>query len=120
MAYHLLNIETSEYYNCDDDVWVTSIEIAKENGWEPDGTLFDIIYDAVDKCYDVENELYYYFALVISRNEAIQWDGNYIEKKNQFLCYEDTIYLAMNLDGTGVSSELIDFIRKGSFRICSE
>ncbi len=120
MSYHLLNIETSEYYYCDDNEWTRAIEIAVENDWGPDGTFFDIVYETDDKCFDSDDPAYWMFMFTVSRDEALEWDGNYIEKRNQVVMYEDSIYLAKSLDGTGVSEELLDFIRKGSFRICSE
>jgi len=120
MAYHLLNLETSEYYYCDDHVWTEAIRIAEENDWGPDGTFFDIVYQTNDQCFDSDDPGYWMFVFTSLRNESQDWDGNYIEKRNQVVLYEDTIYFAMSLDGTGVSTELIEFIRKGSFRICSE
>jgi len=120
MAYHLLNVETSEYYYCDDHEWADAIETAKENDWEPDGTFFDIVYETNDHCFDSDDPGYWMFTFSAYGKESREWDGNYIEKRNQIVMYEDSIYLAISLDGTGVSTELIEFIRKGSFRICSE
>lgn len=120
MAYHFLNIETLDYYYCDEKEWVNAIETAKENYWEPDGTLFDIFYEAGDQCSDDDDILTYNFMIVMSKNELEVWDGSYFEKRNQVVIYEDSIYLAAALDGTDTSTELVDFIRKGSFRICSE
>ena len=120
MAYHLLNVETSEYYYCDDNEWISAIDTAVKNDWVPDGTVFDIVYETNDQCFDSEDLGYWLFMFVVSRDKSLEWDGNYLEKSNQVVMYEDSIYLAIALDGTGVSIELIEFIRKGSFRICSE
>jgi len=120
MAYHLLNIETLDYYYCEDEEWVNAIETAKQNYWTPDGTSYDIFCEAEDQCFDNDDILYYNYMLVVFQNEAMYWDGSYFEKRNQIVIYEDSIYLASALEGTGVSTELIDFIKMGSFRICSE
>ena len=120
MAYHLLNIETSEYYYCEDRDWADAIDIAIKNDWGPSGSFFDAVYETNDRCFDTDDFVYWMFIYTTLKSELLEWDGNYVEKRNQIVDYEDTIYLAMSLDGTGVSTELIDFIRKGSFRICSE
>ena len=120
MSYHLLNIETSEYYFCDDQVWLSAIDIAKENYWDCEGTSFDIMYEADEQCFNSNNEMSYFYAMTIAKDKSSQWDGNYTEKRNQVLSYQDTYYLAMSLEGTGIEAELIEFIKKGSFRICSE
>jgi hypothetical protein len=120
MAYHLLNIETSEYHNCDDREWINAIDTAKENWWEPDGTIFDYFYNAYDECFDTDDIADYFFELISLKNESLYWDGSYILKRNQVVLYEDAIYLAIALKGTDVSTELIEFINKGSFRICSD
>ncbi len=120
MPYHLLNIETSEYYYCDDQEWILAFNTAQADGWVPDGTLFDIVYEASDQSFDSDDPLSYFYMLVMAGNQALEWDGNYIEKMNQVIMYEDSIYFAASLEGSDVSRELIDFIKKGSFRICSE
>jgi hypothetical protein len=120
MAYYLLNIETSDHYSCDDRVWIEAIDTAKRNYWEPDGTRFDAFYDAADQSLDGDDEHFFAYMLMIAENEALEWDGSYIKKRNQVVIYEDTIYLAAALEGSGVSPDLIEFIKKGSFRICSE
>jgi len=119
MAYHLLNIETLEYYYCDENEWISAIETAKENGWKPDGTYYDYVYVADDECFDIDDEMYYMYMTLVAKDISLEWDGNYIEKHNQVVMYEDTIYLAAALEGCGVDDKLLEFIKKGSFRICS-
>ena len=119
MAYHLLNVETSAGYYCDEDEWIRAIETAKENGWRPDGTYYDHVYVADDECFGVDDEMYYMHRIILAKNESFEWDGNYIDKRNQVVMYEDTIYLAAALEGSGIDDKLLDFIKRGSFRICS-
>ena len=120
MSYHLVNIDTLDYYYCDDNVWIAAIEFAGNNDWYPAGTFYDYLYDTNDLCYGNEDRLYYLFTLIMNQNDSWEWDGNYIEKKNQIVTYEDTIYLPLCLKGGDAPQELIDFIQKGSFRICSD
>lgn len=120
MSYHLLNIESLEYYYCDDDVWLTALDTAQKNDWKPDGTFYDFIYETEDNCFDNDDEMYYLWMMIVNRNAFFEWDGNYTEKSNQVVMYEDTIYLALCLKGTDTDEKLIEFIEKGSFRICSE
>ncbi|MCL1864959.1 MAG: hypothetical protein FWF73_04030 [Spirochaetes bacterium] len=119
MSYHLLNIEASVSYYCDEDEWIRTIETAKENGWKPDGTLYDYVYVAEEESFDIDDELYCMYMMIIAKDEYFEWDGNYIEKQNQIVMYEDTLYLAAALENSGIDDKLLDFIKKGSFRICS-
>ncbi len=120
MSYHLLNVENLDYYYCDDLVWITALDTARKNGWKPDGTLFDYVYETDDICFDIDDEMYYMWMMILSKIEFHEWDGSYHEKRNQIVMYEDTIYFAACLEGTGTDENLIEFIKKGSFRICSE
>jgi len=120
MSYHLVNIETSEYYYCDDQDWINAINIAKEDGWKPDGTMFDMECDIDDACYGIDDEMYCLYMYIQSKLEYQEWDGNYFEKRNQIVMYEDSLYLSYSLEAMGVKKELVDFVKKGSFRICSE
>ena len=95
-------------------------KLLKRTYWEPDGTIYDPLYEAADQSFDSDDLMYFYFMLISVKNEADYWDGSYLTKGNQIVLYEDAYYLAKSLDGTGVSTELIEFVRKGSFRICSE
>jgi len=120
MAYLLLNIETSAGFYCDEDEWVSVIAKAKAEGWRPDGTLYDYVYVANEESFDIDDEMSNMYNMILEKNVSLEWDGNYIEKKNQIVMYEDAIYLAAALVGTGVDEKLLDFIKQGSFRICSQ
>ncbi len=119
MFYLLQNVETDEFFSCSDGEWITALEVAKENYWEPDGTTFDVACCINDDCEHVDDLMAVYFAMIIIRSEFLEWNGNYTDKRNQVVMYEDAVYLAQALDGTEVNPDLIDFMRKGSFRICS-
>lgn len=120
MSYHFVNVDTSEYYFCDEDIWISAIEYAKKNDWDPAGTVYDYVYDTDDVCFGINDEMYYLFMLIVNQNEYLEWNGNYIEMKNQVVTYEDSMYLPLCLKGSNAPPGLIEFISKGSFRICSE
>lgn len=119
MSYHLLNVETGEYLYIDEHVWIKALETAKENYWQPGGTSFDLAYSIYDECEFLEDPMEIMFMIIVINNEIMEWDGNYTEKKNQVIDYEDTLYLADSLNGTDTPAELVEFIQKGSFRICA-
>lgn len=120
MPYHLVNTETFEYYFCDDEVWISALKYAEENDWQPAGTYYDFVYDTDDICFDIDDQLIYLYTLYMNQNDQHEWDGNYTEKRNQIVTYEDILYLPLCLKGSGAPAELIEFIEKGCFRICSE
>ena len=76
MAYHFLNLETSEYYYCEEQEWAAALDTARENYWEPDGTFYDQFYEAAEQSFDSDDLTYFYFMLISVRNEALSWDGN--------------------------------------------
>lgn len=120
MSYHFINIDTGEYLYCDDHVWINALEAAKNNGWDPYGTLYDMAYDIDDECEFIEDESAIMFAVIFTMRNASEWSGSYTEKRNQVVDFNDTVYLTEALEGTDTDPELIKFIDKGEFRICAE
>lgn len=120
MSYHFINIDTGEYLYCDDHVWINALETAKNNGWDPYGTLYDMAYDIDDECEFIEDEAAVMFAVIFTMRNASEWNGSYTEKRNQVVDFNDTVYLTEALEGTDTDPELIEFIDKGEFRICAE
>jgi len=119
MAYLLQNIETGELLHCEDEVWIGAFEAAKTDGWEPDGTQYDMYFDVDEELEFIENENQKLHTLIVAMNNTYEWDGSYTEKRNQVVTYEDAYYMAMSLKCAGVDAELCEFVAKGSFRICS-
>lgn len=120
MSYHLLNVETGDYIYIDDNVWISALETAKDNYWQPGGTIYDLEYCIDDDCEFIIGRTMIIFTIMQIAVEQASWDGSYTEKRNQVVDYEDTLYLADCLKGTDAPPELIEFIQKGSFRICSD
>jgi len=120
MAHLFQNIETGELFSCGEELWISAFEAAKADGWKPDGTLYDIYYDVgeeIDFIGDDNGKLY---TLLLGMMNVYEWDGNYTEKRNQVVTYEDAYYMVMSLKCAGVDPELCRFVGKGSFRICSD
>ncbi len=118
MNYHFVNIETGEFFICEEKLWIKTLETAQEEGWDPDGTFYDVNSQYEEYDYDEDyNRTLYCYCMHIS--EMYQWDGSYTDRRDQVVGYEDTIYLVKALEGTGADADLVSFIEKGSFRICS-
>ncbi len=115
--YYLLNVDNEEIYEIKTTTWVEYIEKAKSEGWKPDGTLYDQEFRCDDECIfeDVEENLFRYLQI---HDEQFHWDGNYIEKCNQLIDNVDAYYLGLALEGIA-EKDLIDFLQRGSIRICS-
>jgi hypothetical protein len=120
MAYHFVNVETGEYFYCDEQVWLRALDTAEKNGWDPYGTLYDIEYSIEDECVFLDDATEILYAVLVTMGNMGQWKGSYTEKCNQVLDFNDTVYLAEALEGTDTDPELVRFIDKGTFRICAE
>jgi len=120
MAYHFVNTDTGEYFYCDDQVWLHALETARSNGWQPEGTRYDLIYSIDDEMEPSDGIMEYYYSSMIAYHEFQYWDGNYTDRCNQVMELEDTMDMLDALEGTDVDRELFDFIDKGGFRICSQ
>ncbi len=118
MSYLLINIETGASYRMDDHQWLKALDRAKQNYWDPGKTAYDVAEVVKDDCEFLDDEGTILFTVLMALCENEEWDGNYIEKRNQIVEYEDTLYLADALKGTEFDPELVEFIYKGPFRIC--
>lgn len=118
MAYILINIETGDYFRCEDQVWIDAFNAAVADGWKPDGTMFDPEFYLDTELDFVEDETQRYWMIVSAVKETFDWDGNYIEKSGQIVTYGDAYYMVMSLKCAGVDPELIEFVSRGDFRIC--
>ena len=120
MYYHFVNVETGEYFYCEEQVWIRALEAAKNSGWDPYGTIYDLEYDINDECEFVTGRAQIIFTILCTMRESSNWDGSYTAKRNQVLDFNDTVYLTEALEGTDTDPDLISFVDKGSFRICSD
>jgi len=119
MAYILMNIDTGELFHCNDREWIEAFEAAKADGWRPDGTLYDADFVIDEELDYIDDENQRLFTIVAAMRETFIWEGSYTDRCNQIVTYEDSIYLAMSLKSAGITGGLLEFVQKGSFRICS-
>jgi hypothetical protein len=54
--------------------------------------------------------------------EMFEWNGNYVDRRNQVVSESDAYELMRALEKTWASNDrsLLDFLNNGSFRICSD
>ncbi len=122
MAYALRNLNTRQVYTCGDDQWLHHLETAQANGWSGEGTHFDLAYE-LDETYDpMVDYLYNLWMICNLTREMFEWNGNYIDRRNQIVSESDAYYLKQALEKTWSSKDrgLLDFLNNGSFRISSD
>jgi len=119
MAYTFLNLATMQTFTCDDKEWLVHLERARAAGWDEEGTAFDFAWE-VDNAYDPMVDYLYNLLLIfyVSR-EMQEWDGNYIDKKNQVVSESDAYCLMQALEEGWSSPDrgFLDFLSSGPFRI---
>jgi hypothetical protein len=119
MSYLLLNIEKNTGYIVEDELWITVIKAAKDNYWEPEGTLYNFELNLDEYIDDCDDQMHIVFSTILANNEYYSWDGNYIEKKGQIVSESDSYQLFESLIESGLDNNLVEFIGLGSFLICS-
>ena len=120
MVYNLLNIEKGILFKCDSLLWEKAMEFAENSGWEPEGTFFDFEFEVDNHVDGQHDEMYNLFMLILQYQRRNEWDGNYTEMENQVVTGTDAYYFSLALGDTPDFSLLVEFLRKGSFRICSD
>lgn len=120
MAYLFMNIDSGELFHCEDREWIAAFEAAKADGWIPDGTQYDAAFTLDEELDFIDDDNQKVFTIVTALTEIFLWDGSYTERRNQIVTYEDSIYMAMSLKSAGITGALLEFVQKGSFRICSD
>jgi hypothetical protein len=121
MAYLLQNLSTMQTATCDDEMWLRYLSTARENGWEREGTRYDLNYQ-IDETFDSLNgRQYNLWMILILAREMFEWDGNYVDKSNQTVSESDAYSLMQSLAKTwaGDDRSFLDFLESGAFRICA-
>ena len=118
MSYLLINLSENMTYRCSDAFWKKVLTSAENNGWESIGTIYDLIYMVEEECDKSLDLLITHFTVITLRNRQFEWDGNYMDKRNQIVVDEDAAALSCALTGT-TDESLINFLDKGAFRISS-
>ncbi len=118
MKYVLLQIDSGESLHLDKDYWLKIIKTAEQEGWEPEGTRFDLMFELDDAFSDSDDEMYKLFQYITKNNDYIEWNGNYTDKANQVISEPDAYYLYQAIEGVIDDPPLHDILMKGNLRIC--
>ncbi len=122
MAYTFLNLTTMQTFTCEDEEWLGYLEEARAAGWDEEGTAFDFESE-VDNAYDpMVDYLYNLLMIFYVSREMRDWDGNYIDRKNQVVSESDACRLMQALEEGWSSPDrgFLDFLHSGPFRILGE
>lgn len=115
------NIQTRRAFTCGEEEWARLLDAARANGWEEEGSKYDFEYqmdEYTDTHYDY---LYNLWMIFYTSREWHEWNGSYLEAKNQIVSESDAYFLMKALEKVeGVGSDLLAFLSEGSFRICDE
>lgn len=116
----LLNITDGSRFYLSEEYWRTTLESAKEAGWSPLGSVLDLAFQLFvhpEPNYLYESQL---FVTLYLHHYCLNWKGDYAHPEYQLVVDEDAQNLHQALRYTSITVNLLDFIAKGSFRICSE
>jgi hypothetical protein len=117
--YLFINLRNNTGFFCDESVWLNAVDIGKNNGWMPEGSVFDFNYVLDDNCDETDEMLQKLFILITVNNRYTEWNGDFIEKENQIVTEKDStaLYNALIASGENVNGRLLSFLSMGSFRI---
>jgi len=121
MAIIIRNMQTHRAFTCAKEEWASLLDAARAHGWEEEGSKYDFEYqmdEYTDTHYDY---LYNLWMIFYASREWHEWNGSYLEAKNQIVSESDAYFLMKALEKVeGVGSDLLAFLSEGSFRICDE
>jgi hypothetical protein len=121
MAYTLENLSSRKIFTISDDAWLGDMATARENGWEEEGTQYDLAHqidETYDPMYEYQYNLWMTFCLM---REMFEWNGNYIEKNNQIVSESDAYFMMKALEKTWSADDrsFLEFLGSGALRICA-
>ncbi len=118
MTYFFESINTQLFYRCEEETWRSVLSEARQNGWEPEGTVLDFEFEMDYNIYDDMSYVETLFEVAKANMRCLEWDGNYSDNGNQVVSDRDVGELMYALDGVDVPGELMKLLEAGSFRIC--
>jgi len=118
MKYTLLQIESGESLTLDEEQWLTILETAQKEGWDPEGTRFDLFFEMDEAFEEDDDELYRLFSYLTLNSDYVEWDGNYTDRANQVISETDAYYLFKATEDVIDTPPLFSLLAKGSIRIC--
>jgi len=119
MNYLLIGTDSNIKYICSTEYWLALLNIARENGWKPEGTYYDL-QNRLDECReDILCSMTRMFSFICINNEYIEWDGNYTDMKGQVVSEVDAYQMMLSIEGYIQDRSLSDLLSAGAFRIFS-
>jgi len=116
----LLNLTDNSRFYLSEEKWHYILEAAKDSGWQPMGSVLDLAFQLFihsEPNYLFESQL---FVTLYLHHYCLNWNGDYAYPEYQCVRDEDAQNLHQALVYGGADSALLEFISKGSFRICPE
>ncbi len=116
----LLNISDGSRYDCTEEWWHTLLEMAREAGWQPMGSVLDLAFQLFvhpEPNYLFESQL---FVTLYLHHYCLNWNGEYANPEYQIVRDEDAQNMHQALEYAQAEGRILAFIGKGSFRVCPE
>ena len=120
MDYHLELIYSKEKLTISREKWISALDFAKNNGWQPAGTYLDFNKELDLLWNDDFDEMYNLWMVLTSHNSCHEWEGSYTEKEDQIVTDNDSYELMLSLEISNDFSHLASFIGGTAFRICRD
>ncbi len=118
MSYTLINKKTAANYSCEDTYWLEILDLARQAGWEGEGTTIDFERELNTVWDEKQDYLYNLLLMIRIHMQRVDWNRNYIDKVNQLVSDSDAYNLHYYLAGKGIDPSFMGFIECGSFYIC--
>ncbi|MCX7679949.1 MAG: hypothetical protein N2316_12145 [Spirochaetes bacterium] len=116
----LLNLHDHSRHFLTEDQWIAILEFAKSAGWEPMGSVLDLAFQLFihpEPNYLFESQL---FVTLYLHHYCLNWNGDYHTPEYQIVRDDDAQNLHQALEYVGADKKIVEFIKKGSFRICPD
>lgn len=120
MNYHLESVISKEKFTITEEKWCKALQFAKENGWNPLGTILDFENELDTLWDDSHDKMYKLWIVLTCHNSCHEWEGSYTEKQNQIVIDNDSYELMLSLEMSQDFIELAQFIAGISFKILKD
>ncbi len=118
MKYILLHIKNGASITITESQWLTILETAQKEGWAPEGTRFDLLFEIDEAFEENDDEACRLFSYLTLSTENTEWDGNYTDRANQIISESDAYYLFKAIEDVIDNPPLHELLKTGSIRIC--
>lgn len=118
MSYILLQIDSGKSIELVEEYWREILTTGEREGWEPEGTAFDFIFQLDEAIDEGDDEMHRLFNYILCNNDFITWNGSYTEKENQIISESDAYCLFQAIEDVIDDEALHAILREGNLRIC--